>query len=46
MRGLAESAALNTDREGKVAGSLAAAGLREGGAHAILSPARSLLYLQ
>ena len=40
------SAAQKTDIDGKVVGNLAAVGWRVGGAHAILSPARSLLYLQ
>ena len=43
--GLAVSAALKIDIEGKEAGSLAATGFRVGGAHAIGSAARFLLYL-
>jgi len=46
VRCLDESWALKEEREGKDGGSLAAAGLAHGGAQAILSSDRRLLYLQ
>ena len=46
VRCLDESWALNEEREGKDSGSLAEAGLAYGEAHAILSAAKRLLYLQ
>ena len=46
MRSLAVSSALKVNMEGKGGDNLAAAGFWVGGAYAILSPAKFLLYMQ
>ena len=46
VKSLPESGALNEEREGKVCGSLAEAGLAYGGAQATRRAARRLLYLR